>query len=279
MEYVWLKDKIISRHDAYVHFDDRGYYFGDGIYEVIRVYEGVPFLFDEHFERFLRSAKELDMPLPYSITKLKENTRFLLQKNDIKNGYVYIQMTRGEQARDHLYSRDIQPVITAFTKEAEVPVTKQKNGVSLLSTEDIRWLRCDIKTINLLGNVMAKRKAEDNDCDEALQHRGDIVTEGSSTNIFFVKKGVIYTHPANNHILNGITRQYVFNLAQEEKIPIFEEAFPLEETINADEIFVTSTTLEIAPVINVKGSIETSLQPGTITRKLQQAFKEHTNAG
>ncbi|MFB4164581.1 D-amino-acid transaminase [Alteribacillus sp. JSM 102045] len=278
MEYVWLKDKIVPRQEAFIHFDDRGYYFGDGIYEVIQVYNGQPFLFHEHFERFLRSAQELDMSLPFSINEIKENTRLLLQKNEINNGYAYIQMTRGEQVRDHLYSRDICPVITAFTKEAEVPADKQKSGISLWAAEDIRWLRCDIKTINLLGNVLAKRKAEDNHCEEALQHRGHTVTEGSSTNIFMVKKGVIYTHPANHLILNGITRQNVVNLAKNERFPVYEEAFSLEEIMDADEIFVTSTTLEIVPVVNIKGSIEISLQPGTVTRKLQQAFKEQTSA-
>ncbi|SDH50391.1 D-alanine transaminase [Alteribacillus persepolensis] len=271
MEYVWLKNHILPKSDAYVHFDDRGYYFGDGIYEVIRIYNHQPFLLDAHMERFARSAHELDMPLPYSLSSIKDKTKELITKNDINNGYVYIQMTRGEQPRDHLYSRDITPVMTGFTKKREDGST-QKEGISLWTTKDIRWLRCDIKTINLLGNVMAKRQAEDHACQEALLHRDGIVTEGSSSNIFMVKRGVLYTHPANHYILNGITRQYTIAQAKQLDICVNETAFSLEQLQEADEVFATSTSLEVTPVHQIKGDIDMKIKTGPVTEQLQQGF-------
>ncbi|RSL30957.1 D-amino-acid transaminase [Salibacterium salarium] len=274
MEYVLMKNHIINRDEAYINFDDRGYYFGDGIYEVIRIYNGSPFLWEEHFDRFLRSAEELDIVLPQSLNKIKQNILTLITKNNVINGTVYLQMTRGEQERNHLYNRDITPVITAFTKEGGVPVHQQKHGISLWSLEDIRWLRCDIKTINLLGNVMSKRKAEDMGSQEALLHRGHIVTEGSSSNVFIVKNGTLYTHPANHYILNGITRLYVEQLADNEHIPLQKEAFTTEDAQQADEMFVTSTSLEIVPVTKVQGTIRSDFPIGPVTRKLQHAFEK-----
>ncbi|RSL34545.1 D-amino-acid transaminase [Salibacterium salarium] len=276
MEYVLLKNQIIHREEAYISFHDRGYHFGDGIYEVIRIYNGTPFLWEEHFNRFLRSAKELDIDLPQSLGEIKDNILTLLSKNDVRNGTVYLQMTRGEQERNHLYRRDLTPILTAFTKEGNVPISQQENGIGLWALEDIRWLRCDIKTINLLGNVMSKRKAEDQGYQEALLHRGHIVTEGSSTNVFMVKNEILYTHPANHYILNGITRLLVEQLADKEQFSLQKEAFTLEDVKQADEMFVTSTTLEIVPVTKIQGSIETNFSIGPVTRQLQQAFKQTT---
>ncbi|SFE30652.1 D-amino-acid transaminase [Alteribacillus iranensis] len=274
MEYVWLDDKMIKRRDAKISFDDRGYYFGDGIYEVIRIYESKPFLWKEHMERFSRSAKEMDLSLPYSPEETETIVTDLIHRNNLQDGFVYFQVTRGIQPRDHLYTRDLKPVLTAFTREAEVPVQNQKNGIHLWVLEDIRWLRCDIKTINLLGNIMAKRKAEDNSCQEALQHREGVITEGSSSNIFFVKDGTLYTHPANHYILNGITRQHVVHLANARHIPVEEKAFTLQEASEADEIFITSTVQEIIPVTELKGEMEASFSPGPITRELQDDFRQ-----
>ncbi|WP_240378091.1 D-amino-acid transaminase [Bacillus piscicola] len=274
MEYVWLQDEFVKRENARISFEDRGYYFGDGIYEVVRVYNGSPFLLTEHFERFQRSADELDIPLPYPLPKIKDIVTELVIKNKLENGYVYVQMTRGLQEREHLYTRDLTAILTAFTKTVEIPFDKQQNGISLLALEDIRWLRCDIKTINLLGNIMAKRKAEDNHCDEALQHRDSTVTEGSSSNAFIVQNGTLYTHPANHYILNGITRQFVLQLARKIGIPAEEKAFTLDDLALADEMFMTGTTTEILPVVSVKGSVQATFKPGPVTRELQKLFRE-----
>ncbi|SFP22816.1 D-amino-acid transaminase [Salibacterium halotolerans] len=274
MQYVWIHDTLTPQEEAGVSFEDRGYYFGDGIYEVIRLYDGKPFLWEEHFERFTRSAAELDLPFPKPLENIKEDMLHLIETNKVHNGIIYMQMTRGVQERNHLYSREITPVITAFTKEEDVPSHLQEQGISLRAVEDIRWLRCDIKTINLLGNVMAKRSAEDNGCHEALLHRGPTVTEGSSTNVFMVKNGVIYTHPADNYILKGITRQFIQKLCIEKGIPFKESAFTLEDLRGADELFIASTSHEIVPVHRVSGTIEKTLPSRELTDELQKTFQE-----
>ncbi|MFB5662020.1 D-amino-acid transaminase [Alteribacillus sp. HJP-4] len=275
MEHVWINNKMIPKNEAVIPFNDRGYYFGDGVYEVIRIYNGRFFLMNKHMKRLQRSAAELDFSLPFTQDEIEKHAAALISKNNVKDGYIYIQATRGEQERNHLYERSLAPVVTGFTKEAPVPLEKQKKGITLYAVEDIRWLRCDIKTINLLGNVMAKRKAEDNQAHEAIQHRGNIITEGSSTNVFIVQQGILYTHPATNLILHGITRELILSLAEEHAIPWKEEAFTMHEAALADEMFVSSTTMEITPVTKVEGTFSADYSIGTVTRKLQQAFQEN----
>lgn len=274
MNYVWRKGNLIERSNAEVSFEDRGYYFGDGVYEVVRLYNGICFQLEEHYKRFVRSTEEIDIPIPFDLLQFEDMINSLSEKNNVSDGYIYIQITRGEQERNHLYERGLDPVVTAFAKEVPIPFEKQKNGVALYALEDIRWLRCDIKTINLLGNVMAKRKAEDNACDESLQHRGTTVTEGSSTNIFIVKDGAVITHPANELILNGITRLFIQELAEKHQVPFLEKTFSVEEASNADEMFISSTTMEITPVVRIEGSFQADYSIGPVTRQLQEAFSE-----
>ncbi|MBY6035873.1 D-amino-acid transaminase [Fictibacillus nanhaiensis] len=274
--YVLYHDQIIKNGALSVDFEDRGYLFGDGIYEVVFVYDQKPFALNEHFERFIQSAAKLELVLPYDLQTFKELTQQLISKNKVHDGMVYIQMTRGVAPRNHLYERDMQSVVTGFTKSVSLNTIaeSQSNGVQTYLTEDIRWLRCDIKSLNLLGNVMAKRKAADFDCQEAIQHRDGTVTEGSSSNVFIVKNGVLQTHPANNLILNGITRQIVLKIADKLQIPVLEESFSVDDLLRADEVFITSTTMEITPVIKLKGASDQTYKIGSLTKQLQKQFKE-----
>ncbi|MDM5316313.1 D-amino-acid transaminase [Fictibacillus sp. b24] len=274
--YVLYHDQIIKSGSIPVDPEDRGYLFGDGIYEVVFVYNRKPFGFDEHFERFEQSAQKLELSMPYDITMFKQLTDELISKNNVVNGMVYIQMTRGVAPRNHLYERNMQSVVTGFAKPVSLDsiAASQSNGIQTYLTEDIRWLRCDIKSLNLLGNVMAKRKAADYDCQEAIQHRDGTVTEGSSSNVFIVKDGTLKTHPATNLILNGITRQLVLKIAQEIGVPFSEAAFSVEELLNADEVFITSTTMEVTPVIKLLGTKDQTYQIGPVTTKLQKNFKQ-----
>ncbi|KMK76976.1 D-amino-acid transaminase [Alkalihalobacillus pseudalcaliphilus] len=274
MEYVIDNGHIIVADQAKIDRNDRGYHFGDGIYEVIRVYNGKPFTMDMHVKRFEESAKKLDMVLTLSLSKLEELLMELVKKNALQDGIIYVQMTRGISPRNHLYSRNEKAVITGYTQEMPSKVELQQNGIDVWVTDDIRWLRCDIKTINLLGNVLAKREAADHDCHEAIQHRNGIVTEGSSSNLFLIKDRILYTHPATNLILNGITRQVVIGLAKELGYEVFEEAFPKDVIEHADEAFITSTTSEVTPIKSFQGQVEVTLEVGPITRQLQEAFEK-----
>ncbi|MBH0156098.1 D-amino-acid transaminase [Fictibacillus sp. 5RED26] len=273
--YVLYHDQIIKDGSIPVDPQDRGYLFGDGIYEVVFVYDKKPFAFKEHFARFEQSAKKLELAMPYDVSTFKKLTDELISKNNIENGMVYIQMTRGVAPRNHLYERNMQSVVTGFAKSVSLEniAKSQASGISTYLTEDIRWLRCDIKSLNLLGNVMAKRKAADFDCQEAIQHRDGTVTEGSSSNVFIVINGTLKTHPSTNLILNGITRQIVITLALENGISVLEEAFSVDDLLNADEVFITSTTMEVTPVTKLVGSENQTYDIGPVTLKLQDHFK------
>ncbi|GAE36321.1 D-amino-acid transaminase [Halalkalibacter akibai] len=274
MEYVILDQQLIPKSEASINFDDRGYYFGDGIYEVVKIYNGQPFAMEMHLDRFRSSSEKLDIAFPMSNEQLSELLMSLLQKNSIDNGLIYFQITRGVEPRNHLYTRQSAPVLTAFTQATKDVATPQEKGLTVWLTDDIRWLRCDIKTINLLGNVLVKREAADHHCHEAILNRDGIMTEGSSSNLFLVKDNVLYTHPATNLILNGITRQLVIKLAKENNYSVVEEPFPVEVLEHADEAFITSSSVEIAPITAVKGQLTTVFDIGPVTLHLQKKFAE-----
>jgi len=279
MVKVILNDEIIDRSEAAIDIEDRGYQFGDGVYEVIRVYDGVLFTGDEHLERFYSSAEKIKITVPFQKEDLLDLMNQLIRVNNVHDGSIYMQLTRGASPRNHVFpSVDTKPVLTAYTKEVARPVESLENGVAAMVAEDIRWLRCDIKSLNLLPNLLAKQAATEQGCYEAILHRNGLVTEGSASNAYIVVDGKIKTHPATNLILNGITRQVVARLCKENNIPFSEEAFTLDELRNADEIFVTSTTSEVMPVVKLDEREVGNGKPGEVTRKLQTLFVEEFEA-
>ncbi|MGW8036088.1 D-amino-acid transaminase [Staphylococcus xylosus] len=276
MTKVLINEKLVDEQDANVPYNDRGYVFGDGIYEYIRVYGNNVFTAKEHFERLLRSAKEIGLELKYNVDELTELVQELLSTNGIVNGGVYIQVTRGAAPRDHAFpTPSVEANIMAFTKSYDRPYKLLEEGINAITTEDIRWLRCDIKSLNLLGNVLAKEYATKYNAQEAIQHRGDIVTEGSSSNVYAIKNGEIYTHPVNNYILNGITRMVIKSVAEEKDIPFNEEVFTLDFLKNADEIIVSSTSIEVMPVVKLNGENVGDGEVGSITKSLQEGFNRY----
>lgn len=275
MTYVLFNNQITERENVKVDIEDRGYNFGDGIYEVIFVYNGKLFASNEHLQRFVNSAEKLAIKLPYKKELLQTLLNELVSKNSLVTGIIYVQMTRGISARAHLYERNVEGIITGFIQKIDPPLKQKQNGVDVFVTEDIRWLRCDIKSINLLGNTMLKRQAADNQCHEAIMHRNKLVTEGSSSNLFIVKNGTLYTHPATNLILNGITRQIIIKLANQASIPVIEEAFSIEQFKEADEAFISSTIQEITPIVATKGDVLSTFSIGPVTKSLQQLFNDY----
>ncbi|WNF37805.1 D-amino-acid transaminase [Bacillaceae bacterium IKA-2] len=275
MTYVLFNNQITMRENVKIDIEDRGYNFGDGIYEVIPVYNSKPFASEEHLQRFESSAEKLEIKLPYKKELLQSLLTDLIYKNNLVTGILYIQMTRGVFTRAHLYERNVPGLITGLTQKIDFPFEQKQTGIAVFVTEDIRWLRCDIKTINLLGNTMLKRQAADNQCHEAIMYRTTLLTEGSSSNLFIVKDGTLITHPATNLILNGITRQIILKLARQANIPIKEQAFTLEQLKEADEVFLTSTTQEVTPIVSTKGDLKTTFSIGTVTRTLQKLFIDY----
>jgi len=274
MQFVILNGELLDRSKASIDIEDRGYQFGDGVYEVIRVYNGKMFTEEEHLDRLWASASSIGIEIPYSKKELQEQLKLLIEKDKLAVGTVYLQFTRGISPRKHPFPPNgVTPTFVAYTKEVGRPVEKLHSGVKAIITDDIRWLRCDIKSLNLLGNLLANQKAAEAGCDEAVLHREGRVTEGSHSNISIVKDGQIHTHPANHFILNGISRRVMIEICNREEIPVIEEPFTIEELTQADEIFLTGTTVEVMPVVELAGKSINGGKPGQLTRKLQELFK------
>ena len=267
-------DQLKKREETHIDIEDRAYQFGDGIYEVIRVYHGKTFYMKEHLERLEKSAKKIRINLPYSLKRLEELLNQLIKQNDFTQGNIYLQVSRGTAPRTHAFPANSTPLLIAYPQPAKRPVKEQAEGISAITVKDIRWLLCDIKSLNLLGAVLAKQEAYDHHCKEAIFIRDGIVTEGSSTNLFIVKDGMLLTHPADHFILHGITRKITLQLADQLQIPVSEKKFDKDALFDADEIFITSTTMEICPVVEVDKKRIGNGKPGQITKRLQEAFQQ-----
>lgn len=274
MSFSLWNDQIVKNEEVLVDKEDRGYQFGDGVYEVVKVYNGELFTATEHIDRFYDSAEKIRITIPYTKDKLHQLLHQLVEANNIDTGHVYFQITRGAGPRNHIFpGDDVKPVITGNAKENPRPLENFEKGVKATFVEDIRWLRCDIKSLNLLGAVLAKQEAYEKGCYEAILHREEIVTEGSSSNIYGIKDGVLYTHPANNLILNGITRQVIIKCAAEIGLTVNEQAMTKEQLLEMEEVIVSSTTSEVTPVIEIDGTVIGNGTPGEWTRKLQAQFE------
>jgi D-alanine transaminase len=229
---------------------DRGFLFGDGVYEVIPVFGGHLFRFTQHIARLQRSLSEIGIDPFYSEQQWLELCQQLLANNSCTNGSLYLQVTRGVmEQRDHRFPKHPQP--TVFARISPLPKVNDRpsaQGVRLLSVEDIRWQRCDIKAITLLANCMARQAAENAGADEALFVRDGYAIEGSASNVFMVQRGEIMTAPKSPRILGGVTRDLVLEIAHEHQMPVRETCFTLEQLKQADEVWITSSTREIQPV-------------------------------
>ncbi|MFD2333966.1 D-amino-acid transaminase [Cohnella sp. GCM10020058] len=268
----WHDNAFLPEEEVLISPHDRGYNFGDGIYEVFRVYGGSLFEAEAHFERLRLSAEGLKLALPWGIDGLRAAMSELVERNALSEGTVYLQITRGVAARNHLFPAGAAPVALAYTREVSRPVQTMDQGISVVTLEDIRWLHCNYKTLNLLANVLAKQEAAERGAADAVLHRGGTVTESSASNVMIVKDGTLLTHPANNLILHGVTRAVALRLALAAEIPTQERPFSLDELYEADEAFVTGTTVEITPIVAVDGREVGDGKPGPITRRLQHEF-------
>ncbi|WP_079908694.1 D-amino-acid transaminase [Paenibacillus sp. 32352] len=268
------QNEFVSKEQVRISPDDRGYYFGDGVYEVFRVYSGILFEAEGHYERLEKSARDVRISLPYSTRHLDELLNQLIRLNELAEGTVYMQITRGAAPRSHPFPAQAEPVLMAYTTEMARPLETMEKGITAITMEDIRWLRCDLKTLNLLPNVMAKQHALDQGAHEVILHRSGTVTECSASNMMIVKNGELRTHPANHLILHGITRAFVLQLARQLNLPVREEAFTLDDLRTADEAFITGTTTEITPIIRIDKQTVGQGVPGPVTVKLQRAFEE-----
>ena len=276
-ETAFLNGRFLPLAEATVSIEDRGFQFGDGVYEVIRTYRGRPFKLDAHLARLDRSAQAIDLRQPYPFERWVEYVTEGLRLGDFPETKIYMQITRGTAPRDHAYAPDLQPtVLMTFRELQPLNATFQSTGVAAMTMKDIRWGRCDIKSINLLANVLARQQAKKRGVFESILVRDGQVTEGAVSNVFIVQDGKLITAPEGGWILSGVTRQVVLELARHEGLTVQERYCSEQELLGATEVFLTGTTVEVLGVVHIDGKQIGKGQPGPVTRSLAKRFLDET---
>jgi D-alanine transaminase len=274
----YVNGRYVQHRDASVHMEDRGYQFSDGIYEVIAFYNRT--LLDEelHMKRLMRSMRELSITPPMSRNALSLVIAELIARNDRIDGTVYMQISRGVARRDHPFPKGAKPgFVMSVTGTKRPKAHEEKNGVAVIIAPEQRWARRDIKSISLLPNILAKQAATAAGAREAwLVDEKGIISEGAVSNNGIVNaKGEVITHPANQNILGGITRDVMITLARKAGIKVIERPFSLKEAKAAKEAFLTSTTSNVLPVTKIDGATVGNGKPGQVTQKLLALYHEH----
>jgi D-alanine transaminase len=273
---VYLNGEYLAAEEATVSVRDRGFLLGDGVYEVIRAPHGVLFTAEAHLERMARGLEALRIEIPGGTESLVEVCERLVAENGLEGGdaTVYLQVTRGAAPRTHFFPpAGTRPTVYASAATFTRPPGLHDRGAETITLPDQRWARCDLKTTNLLPNVLAKQAAVEAGATEAIFLRDGVVTEGASTNVFAVIDGFVRTYPRSNYILAGITRDVVLGLAAEADLPIRETPILREELEHAEEVFLTGTTTDVLPVVRVDGRAVADGEPGTVTVRLRGALE------
>ncbi len=248
-DIFYYQDRFLAPGETPVPIEERGHQFGDGVYEVVRVYGGRPFLLDWHLDRFERSLSVLEMANPFSRQEWVTLITEAIRRSGFAEAQVYWQVTRGIAPRLHTFPAS--PTVASLTVHSASPKHKPSGETQLLALPDDRWANAYVKSINLLPNVVAKENAHRAGAVEALYVRSGVITEGAGSNAFFVRDGKLYTAPANRFILGGITRRFVIELARLANIPVVEQAISLDDLETVEEVFMTSSTQEILPVQSI----------------------------
>ncbi len=270
---VFLNGKYIAADKANVSVMDRGFLFGDGIYEVIPVYQGNLFRFDSHLERLENSLNLTRIENPYAREQWREIMLPLIDSS--KDQYIYFQVTRGAaEKRDHAFPAGVNPTVFMMCNDI-APFNGKENGVKAISLIDNRWSACNIKAIALLGNILLRQQAVEHDCAEAILVREGYVTEGSASNVFAVIDGILITPPKNNFILAGITRDVILELAAANNIPFAEDVISLDALKTASEIWFASSTREILPVIELDGLPVANGKVGQLWHRMNELLQAY----
>lgn len=269
----FLNGKFIEHSKAMIHIDDRAMQFADSVYEVTLVHNGNLVDGDLHWKRLENSLSKMKIPMAYSIEQFNDFAKQLIQQNAITTGSLYIQVTRGVAPRNQLMPEDITPTVIMTISEFKLPVVDVLNTqVKVISQPDIRWQMCDVKSTGLLIGSLYKQKAVDLGFDDVIMLRDDVVTECCFSNIFIVKNNQLITHPLDNHVLAGVTRHRIIELAQEQQITTIERKFSFVELLAADEVFSSSTTTFIRPIHIVDNLAIASGQTGEISKQLFSSY-------
>ena len=275
MSIVYLNGQFLPRAEAKLSVDDRGFFFGDGVYEVTRVVRGRLFEWDRHAKRLARGLRELRIDAGLDLDAIRSLQERLIRENDMLEGQgtVYLQITRGAAPRTHHFPPPGTPATVFLSASPFVPASDVRaRGVAVTTYPDYRWSRCDLKTVNLLPAVMAKQFAADNNAFESIFVREAVITEGSHTNFFGVINGEVRTYPNSNYVLPGVTRDVVVELARELNVPVSETPIYRHEIAALEEAFLTGTTTDVMPVVSIDGQTVGSGRPGAVTMQLYEAL-------
>ena len=272
---VYLNGEFMPMSQARVPVLDRGFIFGDGIYDVVPAYQGVPFRWEQHLARLKRSLGKVRIDNPMDDAGWTRVVTGLLSRHAWRDQFVYLHVTRGVAKRDHMFPAAMAPTVFAMSSEFK-PVSRQaiERGVTAITLPDERWLHCDIKSISLLGNVLARQAAADAGALECLMFRDGFLTEGSSSNIWVVIDGRLFAPPRNTLILEGIRYGLLEELAGAQAVPFDIRRISREEVLRADELMATSATKEILPITTLDGKPVGNATPGPVYRKLFDAYQD-----
>ena len=275
---IFLNGKYLSKDDAKISVMDRGFLFGDGVYEVIPVYQKKIFSLEEHLKRLHANLEELDITNPYDHSEWENIFTEIIKHSPFEQEAIYLQVTRGVMNTRAHYQENLSP--TVFVESNKVANRNNYEifaGYSAITEKDERWSKCHIKSISLLANVLSIKNAKKNNVEEVIFIRDGLITEGASSNVFIVKNNQVSTHPKNNLILPGITREISIRILQGLNIEVFENSFTEEEMMSADEIWITSSTREILPITSVNSKKIQSGKAGPLWEKVYLSYQSIKN--
>lgn len=274
-DVLYFNGRFTTTAERVLGVEDRGFEFGDSVYEVFKFLNRTPVFLPEHYRRLARGLEEIEIRCPWSEQAFRDMVSELLEQTAFDEGIVYVQVSRGEVERAHFYPDNLQPTAIAYSRRFAFPnAAKKERGIKVITTADQRWLRCDVKSTNLLANALAKKKAQRAGAEEALLLADGIVREGASSSFFAARGGRVITHPLDEHILPGVVRDKTIGLAQGAKIDVDERPLRVTELFDLDEAFITSTTQGVMPVTEIDGRVIANSRRGEVTASLQRMLDE-----
>ena len=273
---TYLNNKFIDHHKAKISVEDRGFLFSDSVYELISIFNGKVVDFKEHLNRLKLSLKKIKIKYKVNQNNYRNIIKKLIKVNKIYNGYIYIQITRGVAERKHEFPKKYKPSVIIFTKHLNINKKLYDKGVKIITIPDLRWLRRDIKTTSLLANVLSKQIAIEKNAFESWLIDNSYITEGSASNAWIINNSnTVITHPANNKILRGVTRDTLIKILRKNNFNVKEKPFNLIEAKNAKEAFLTSSTMSVLPVVKIDNYNISNGKPGDVTKKIMFLYNNY----
>jgi D-alanine transaminase len=274
-DVLYFNGRWTTTAERVLGVEDRGFQFGDAVYEVFKFARKRPIFLIDHFRRMDRGLHDIEIRNPWTESSFARMAEELLERTAFDDGIVYMQVSRGESERAHFYPEDMKPTAIAYSRKFRFPdEAKKERGIRLSTSPDLRWKECHVKSVNLLANALAKKHAQRASADEALLVGDGVVREGASSSFFVVVKGRVTTHPLDAHILPGVVRDRVIGLALSSKIRVDERPIRETELFDLDEAFITSTTMGVMPVAEIDGRVIGNSRRGEITTRLQQLLDD-----